>query len=180
MKRLLSFFLFCVLGVVGTLAQHPKLLLTKEELGYMKQHMNEVPAFGRVVDDLLQKADEACAAAIQIPTPVDGGGGAVHEQHKSNYYAMFYAGLAYQYTGHKKYADFVAQMLMEYAQKYPKWGLHPVNLSPVPGRLFWQTLNESVWLVHTAMAYDCVYDALSAKQRKFIEKTYSSIWPILL
>ena len=170
MKRLLSFFLFCVLGVIGTLAQHPKLLLTKEELGYMKQHMNEVPAFGRVVDDLLQKADEACAAAIQIPTPVDGGGGAVHEQHKSNYYAMFHAGLAYQYTGHKKYADFVAQMLMEYAQKYPKWGLHPVSLSPVPGRLFWQTLNESVWLVHTAMAYDCVYDALSAKQRKFIEK----------
>ena len=51
MKRLLSFFLFCVLGVIGTLAQHPKLLLTKEELGYMKQHMNEVPAFGRVVDD---------------------------------------------------------------------------------------------------------------------------------
>lgn len=55
MKRLLTFFLFCVLGVVGTLAQHPKLLLTKEELGYMKQHMNEVPAFGRVVDDLVQK-----------------------------------------------------------------------------------------------------------------------------
>lgn len=35
---------------------------------------------------------------------------------------MFHAGLAYQYTGNKKYADFVAQMLMEYAQKYPKWG----------------------------------------------------------
>ena len=38
-----------------------------------------------------------------------------------------------------------------HAQKYPKWGLHPVSLSPVPGRLFWQTLNESVWLVQKTL-----------------------------
>lgn len=86
MKRLLTIFLFSALGLVAIMAQHPKLLLTQEELGYMKKHINEVPAFGRVVDDLVQKADEACAAAIQVPTPIDGGGGAVHEQHKSNYY----------------------------------------------------------------------------------------------
>ena len=94
----------------------------------------------------------------------------VHEQHKSNYYAMFHCGVAYQLTGDKKYARYVADMLEAYARLYPTLGFHPVSLSPVPGRLFWQTLNESVWLVHTAVAYDCIYHTLSAKQRTTIEK----------
>lgn len=170
MKKVWSIFILSVWVALGAIAQHPKLLLTQGELEYMKAHRSEVPAFDKTIAELLATADQACVEPIIVPTPVDGGGGVTHEQHKSNYYAMFHAGLAYQYTGNRKYADFVANMLTEYAHKYPKWGIHPVKLSPYPGRLFWQTLNESVWLVHTSMAYDCVYDALTVQQRKFIEK----------
>ena len=172
MKKILTLLFISLMAVGKTLAQpkHPVLLLTQEDLQYVKSNMELVPSFKKAVANWVSLADKACSSAISIPTPIDGGGGIVHEQHKTNYYAMFHAGLAYQYTGDKKYADYVARMLMEYAQKYPKWGLHPVTLSSVRGRLFWQTLNESVWLVHTAMAYDCVYETLTKKQRNFIEK----------
>ena len=83
---------------------------------------------------------------------------------------MFHCGVAYQLTGDKKYAAYVGDMLEAYAKLYPTLGFHPLQLSPVPGRLFWQTLNESVWLVHTAVAYDCIYNTLSSKQRATIEK----------
>ena len=60
-------------------------------------------------------------------------------------------------------------MLAQYAQMYPTLGYHPIVLSATPGRIFWQTLNETVWLVHTAMAYDCVRDAMSAAERRNVE-----------
>lgn len=149
---------------------HPSLLVSSDEVAAIKKVRGEVPAFDKTIDQLILSANQALAAPMSVPAPKDGGGGVVHEQHKSNYYAMFHCGLAYQYTGQKKYAKYVTDMLMEYARMYPTWGLHPMTLSKLRGRLFWQTLNESVWLVHTAMAYDCVAETLSKKQRDVIEK----------
>jgi len=60
-------------------------------------------------------------------------------------------------------------MMMAYADLYPTLGLHPAIKSSTPGKLFWQALNEAVWLVHTAMAYDCVYDFISEVDRRHIE-----------
>ena len=151
-------------------AQHPRLLVNESEVSTIRQVRGQVPAFDQTLAKLIHDADEAVASPISVPEPAGGGGGVVHEQHKSNYYAMFHCGLAYQYTGDKKYAKYVADMLMDYAGKYPKWGLHPLTLSSVRGRLFWQTLNESVWLMHTSVAYDCIYETLTKKQRDFIEK----------
>lgn len=130
----------------------------------------------QTLSEVLSAADAALNSPISVPIPADGGGGVVHEQHKSNYYAMFHCGVAYQLTGDKKYARYVADMLEAYARLYPTLGFHPVSLSPVPGRLFWQTLNESVWLVHTAVAYDCIYHTLSAKQRTTIERICLPQW----
>lgn len=151
-------------------AQHPRLLVNESEVSTIRQVRGQVPAFDQTLAKLIHDADEAVTSPISVPEPAGGGGGVVHEQHKSNYYAMFHCGLAYQYTGDKKYAKYVADMLMDYAGKYPKWGLHPLTLSSVRGRLFWQTLNESVWLMHTSIAYDCIYETLTKKQRDFIEK----------
>ncbi len=159
-----------LLPAVTLHAQHPSLLVSAGEFKMLRQVRGQVAAFDKTVDRLIADADEAMKQGISVPAPAGGGGSAVHEQHKANYYAMFKCGLAYQYTGDLRYARFVADMLEDYAGKYPGWGLHPLKLSPVPGRLFWQTLNESVWLVHTAVAYDCIYDTLTKKQRRFIEK----------
>lgn len=166
------FITFCLMtGLILTAkAQHPRLIVNQNEVNTIRQVKGQVAAFDKTLAKLISDADKALAMPISVPVPCDGGGGVVHEQHKTNYYAMFHCGLAYQYTGEKKYAKYVTDMLMEYARLYPTWGLHPMTLSGLRGRLFWQTLNESVWLMHTSMAYDCIYETLTKKQRDFIEK----------
>lgn len=107
---------------------------------------------------------------VCVPRPVDAAGGFTHEQHKKNYYTMYDAGIAYHDTHDAKYAKQIEEMLLLYADLYPTLGLHPYDKSPVPGKLFWQTLNESVWLVHTAQAYAEVRPLISKKNRKKIEQ----------
>ncbi len=129
-----------------------------------------VPAFDRSLEATLKGADKALSLPLVVPQPKDGGGGYTHEQHKLNYYQMFDCGVAWQMTGDERYARYVVDMLLKYAELYPTLGFHPVQLSGTPGRIFWQTLNESVWLVHTSIAYDCVYDYLSDAERKRVEE----------
>lgn len=155
---------------LGAWAQHPSLLLTSGEVSEMKAGISSSPLFSEALNTLQAEADAALAEPVSTPVPCDGGGGVVHEKHKSNYYAMFHLGLAYQFTGDKRYARKAADIMLAYAKLYPTIGLHPLTLSNVRGRLFWQTLNESVFLVHTAAAYDCIEDVLTEKERRQIEK----------
>lgn len=155
--------------LLATAAEHPRLLFDKKELKEMKAGMEDAPLFAKSMKQTIANAEAALTQPIEVPVPCDGGGGPVHERHKSNYYEMMDCGVAYQFTGDKRYAKRVADMLDAYADLYPTLGYHQLGLSPVPGRLFWQTLNESVWLVHTSVAYDCIKETLSASQRKKIE-----------
>ncbi len=150
--------------------EHPSLLLTPQSVELIKSNRGKSEVFDKSVDELISSADAAIADGIKVPIPVDAAGGYTHEQHRSNYVAMYNSGIAYQLTGDAKYATFVIAMLEEYAAIYPDLPMHPINTSSVRGKLFWQTLNDAVWLVHTAVAYDCIYDALTEKQRRNIEK----------
>ncbi len=149
--------------------QHPCLLLSKDSVKEMKAAVGSVPLFDTSLAEVTENADKALEREICLPEPVDGGGGYSHETHKLNYFDMYNCGIAWQITGRRAYADRVKAMLMAYADFYPGLGYHPLDLSPVPGRIFWQTLNESVWLLHAAQAYDCIYDTLSAKERRHLE-----------
>ena len=101
----------------------------------------------------------------------DGGGGYTHERHKKNYQLMYNAGIIYQISQDDKYANYVRDMLLEYAKLYPTLGLHPKRKmdSQNPGKFFWQSLNEAMWLVYTIQAYDLIHDSLSAEHIKTIE-----------
>ena len=70
----------------------------------------------------------------------------------------------------EKYAIYIRDMFMAYAELYPKLPVHPQERSYARGKLFWQCLNDSNWLVYTSQAYDCIYDWLSKKDRKHLEK----------
>ena len=59
---------------------------------------------------------------------------------------------------------------MEYARIYKSLPVHPQPRSYARGKIFWQCLNDSNWLVYVSQAYDCVYDYLSKKERKHLEK----------
>lgn len=168
-------YLACACAVIaisasGAKSQHPCLLFNTEELSEMKAGMKEAPLFDKSISKIIESAENALTSEISVPVPCDGGGGPVHEQHKANYYELMNQGVAYRFTGDKRYAERAARMFEEYAKLYPTLGYHQLGLSPVPGRLFWQTLNESVWLVHASVAYDCIRDYLSASRRTNIEK----------
>ena len=162
------FIFFISFGLNAT--EHPGLFLTPNGVAEIRTSMGKYPNFDKSVNELKAIADKALKVKIEVPVPKDAGGGYTHEKHKNNYYELNAAGTMYQLTGNEKYAQFVREMLMKYAELYPTLGLHPVIKSEVRGKLFWQTLNDAVWLVHAANAYDCVYDFISGNDRIFIEK----------
>ncbi len=162
------FFFISLTGNAGGV--HPNLFLTPKGVQEIKSSLGKYPLFDKSFNELKALADKALTEKIEVPVPKDGGGGYTHEKHKNNYYEMNAAGTMYQLTGTVKYAEFVRNMLLKYAELYPTLPLHPVIKSEARGKIFWQTLNDAVWLVHTANAYDCVYNFISEKDRNFIEK----------
>lgn len=170
MKKIVLTITLSLALLTAAAGDHPSLMLTRRGVELMRADRGKVPAFDASIDRTLAGADAALRSPIVVPQPRDGGGGYTHERHKLNYYEMVDCGIAWQLTGQERYARRVADMLAAYADLYPTLGFHPVTLSKSPGRIFWQTLNESVWLVHTAMAYDCVYDCLTPAEREHVER----------
>ncbi|MCL1635842.1 heparinase II/III family protein [Luteimonas sp. SX5] len=113
----------------------------------------------------------AMAQGVVVPVPKDPGGGYTHEQHKRNYLALQGAGALYRLTGDRAYADFARDMLLEYARLYPTLGPHPARRGEqTSGRLFWQQLNDSVWLAHAIQGYDAIRDTLTAADRDRVDE----------
>lgn len=112
---------------------------------------------------------EMMAAGVVVPQPKDPGGGYTHEQHKRNYKAIYLAGQLFRITGEQAYADYVRDMLLAYAELYPTLGDHPAKRNQNPGRLFWQVLNDAVWLVYSVQGYGEIRDTLSAGDRERID-----------
>lgn len=104
--------------------------------------------FDKSISDLRVAIDKRRASGVPVPVPKDAGGGYTHEQHKQNGKTIYEAGMLYQLTGEKAYLDFATRILSDYAELYPTLGLHPKVNPKRPSRLFWQGLNEAVWLVY--------------------------------
>lgn len=149
-------------------AQRPNIVITAKDAALIRANLGKYPLFDARYQELKSSVDRALSLPIDVPVPADAGG-YTHERHKQNYKDMYGAGILYSITGEKRYAAFVRDMLLKYAALYPTLGAHPAGTGPSIGRLFWQTLNEAVWLVNVAQAYDCVYDWIPAADRSTIE-----------
>lgn len=149
---------------------HPRLLTSATEAAAMRAAQPLPPLFQAAVNEARASVDPLLAAPPDVPQPVDGGGGYTHERHKANGVAIYRAGQLYLLTGDSTYADFVTDLLGRYADLYPTLGRHPVERSSTPGRMFWQTLNETVWLVYAIQGYDAIYDHLDDAQRARLER----------
>lgn len=106
---------------------------------------------------------------VVVPQPKDPGGGYTHEQHKRNYRAIHLAGQLHRITGDESYRDYVRDMLLAYADLYPTLGDHPAKANQNVGRLFWQVLNDAMWLVHSVQGYGEIRDTLSDTDRERID-----------
>tara|TARA_R110000751_G_scaffold2018_14_gene9814 strand:+ start:38771 stop:40942 length:2172 start_codon:yes stop_codon:yes gene_type:complete len=113
---------------------------------------------------------EMMEQGVVVPVPKDPGGGYTHEQHKRNYRAIYLAGQLYRITREQAYADYVRDMLLAYAALYPTLGDHPAKANQNVGRIFWQVLNDAVWLVHAVQGYGDIRDGLSEADRARIDE----------
>jgi hypothetical protein len=164
--------LIAVLAVAANAAErvHPRLLLTPADAQMIRAELDPASGFGRSLAATKARVDSYFANTPDVPLPVDPGGGYTHEKHKQNGVAIHDAGILYQLTGDAAYATNARDLLLAYAKLYPTLRQHPVNQSSTPGRLFWQTLNECVWLVYAIQGYDAIYDTLSSDERSSIEQ----------
>ena len=163
---LLGFLLFFV--AEHGVAQHVGLFISKEEAAEIRASLGQYTLLDNAVDLARATMEAAFSRPIDVPMPGEAGG-YEHERHKQNYREMRIAGLLYSITREEKYAMFVRDMLERYAALYPTLGPHPLAHHQKPGKLFHQTLNEEVWLVHVSIAYDCVYEWLSEEERAHFE-----------
>ena len=153
----------------STHADRPSLILTAEGVRDIKAAGESYPLFAAALEEAKVRVQTSVAEGLLVPTPKDPGGGYTHERHKENYKVIHDAGLLYQITGDTAYAEHAKAMLLAYADMYLDLPLHPAKKEQSPGRLFWQNLNESVWLVYTIQGFDAIADTLNDKDRAHIE-----------
>ena len=142
--------------------EHPHLLLNQEVVEEMKSGIALNPVWRQMVDIYLDEASNIISQPVEVPVPKDPAGGYTHTQHKLNGKALKHLGVAYLISGDAVYAEYAKKIFMEYASIYPELGQHPVKESYAPGRLFWQQLNEAVWLVDVIQGYDAIYNYLAS------------------
>jgi len=150
-------------------SSHPSLILTKQGVKAIRANLGSIPIFDKTLAAAQKEIDAEINNGFDVPIPKDYSGGYSHETHKKNYILMQKAGVLYQILEDDKYANFVKDMLFEYAKQYPTLPIHPKPRSYARGKLFWQCLNDSNWLVYTSQAYDCIYDFLSEEERSTLE-----------
>jgi hypothetical protein len=151
---------------------NPRLVTTQLDIVEMRGAIQQDGLFKDKFEQQKRSVDNQMKQAITVPVPADGGGGYTHERHKKNYKLMYEAGMLFQLTQDKKYAELVRDMLLQYAGLYPTLDVHPKRRPGAnnPGKLFWQSLNEAVWLVYSIQAYDFILPTLTKQDVKKIEQ----------
>ena len=127
------------------------------------------PLYAAELERARSFVDGMAQQGVVVPMPKDPGGGYTHEQHKRNYRAIYLAGQLFRITGEARYRDYARDLLLAYADIYPDLPDHPARKNQNPGRIFWQVLNDAVWLVHAVQGYGDIRDTLSDAERQRID-----------
>lgn len=152
-----------------TVQQHPSLILTTQGVKDIRAQLGNIPIFDTTLKVVKEEVDAEIALGIDVPIPKDYSGGYTHSRHKQNWFILQKAGVLYQILDDEKYAEYVKEMLMQYEALYKTLPLHPKTRSYARGKLFWQCLNDSNWLVYVSQAYDCIYNYLTEEERNKLE-----------
>jgi hypothetical protein len=172
MNRFLSLkttVLIFFISLAAAAQDHPNLILTQSGVEQIRENLGKVPFFDAYLAEVKAEVDAEMKTGIDVPTPKDMAGGYTHVRHKKNFLILQKAGVLYQILDDAAYADYVKDVLMEYARIYKSLPIHPQPRSYARGKLFWQCLNDANWLVYVSQAYDCIYNSLSRKERKHLE-----------
>ncbi len=163
------FFIFLFVSIAKAEQEFPKLNITAGQISEILAAGDLGVTFTESLASAKELVEASMSQGVNVPIPADAGGGFTHEQHKRNYQAVYLSGLMFQLTREQRYLDHALALFAEYAALYPTLGEHPKKKEQSPGRLFWQNLNEAVWLVHMAQGYDLIVDHITDESRALIE-----------
>lgn len=166
----LFFFLAVTFCNAQNKIEHPNLILTKKGVEQIRKELGNIPIFDATLKAVKEEVDAEIALGIHTPIPKDYSGGYTHARHKRNFLILQKAGVLFQILQDEKYAVYIKDMLFQYEAMYKDLPVHPQTRSYARGKIFWQCLNDSNWLVYVSQAYDCIYDWLSKAERKKLEK----------
>jgi hypothetical protein len=166
--------LFVMLSILATsltikAQEHPSLILTKTGVEKIRSNLGKAPLFDATLEKVKNVVDKEISAGIDTPIPKDFSGGYTHYRHKQNFIIAQKAGVLYQILQDDKYAIYIRDMLLQYEAMYKNLPIHPQERSYARGKLFWQCLNDSNWLVYMSQAYDTIYNFLSEEERTKLE-----------
>jgi hypothetical protein len=163
-------FLGLTISAIGQSAEHPGLIMTAAGVEKIRAELGTVPLFDATVKNVKAEVDAEIELGIDTPIPKDFSGGYTHERHKRNFLILQKAGVLFQILEDEKYAIYIRDMLFQYEAMYKNLPVHPQTRSYARGKLFWQCLNDSNWLVYVSQAYDSIYDWLSEEEREKLEQ----------
>ncbi len=141
--------------------------MNQQEIETIQQELGKNSLMGKSLKALIGDTDSYLALDIDVPGHSPAGGYA-HNKHQQNYKYIDQAGRLFLITGEDKYAQFTADLLTQYADKYLELGFQKQRNTNPPGRLFHQMLNEHVWLLYASLGYSCISHWLSDAQRQHI------------
>ncbi|GAB1620910.1 hypothetical protein AAOGI_09600 [Agarivorans albus] len=150
------------------LANLNAVLLDQQEIAEISQELNTKSLMGLSLAKMISETQAYMAKPIEVPGHGEAGG-YEHNRHKQNYQYINQAGRLFLITGEEQYAQYTADILTEYADKYLGFGFHIQRNTNPPGRLFHQILNEHVWLLYSSLGYSCIKHWLNEEQVKHIE-----------
>ncbi len=169
-KKIFALFLiFISSNVLVASNNHPSLAISQSDIQNMIIDIEQISSAKQELERLVNKIERSISQDPVIPYPKDAGGGYTHERHKENYKLLYDLGILFQLTKDYKYAEYAKRMLFEYSEMYPTLSYHPKRKEQSPGKLFWQSLNEAMWLFYVIQAYDMIVDSLSYDDKNLIE-----------
>ena len=151
-------------------AERPGLIMSKSGIEQIRSQLGSVPLFDASLQKVKAEVDAEIELGIHTPVPKDFSGGYTHQRHKQNWFVLQKAGALFQILQDERYAIYIRDMLFQYEAMYKDLPLHPQTRSYARGKLFWQCLNDSNWLLYVSQAYDAIYDWLSQEQRQQLEQ----------
>ncbi len=163
-------FFGLALSMPSASAEHPNLIMTRAGVESIRSELGAVPLFDSTLGRVKAEVDAEISLGIDTPIPRDFSGGYTHERHKLNFLIIQKAGMLFQILQDEKYATYIRDMLFQYEAMYKTLPLHPQERSYARGKLFWQCLNDSNWLVYVSQAYDAIHDWLSEAERETLEQ----------
>ena len=95
-----------------------------------------------------------------------------HYQHDAQEFIVKCSYL-YAASGERKYADYLRQVLLKYADLYPKYKNYTaeeVKKKYFLGKMFEQWLEDAMWFADVCPAYELVRETMSQSEREKIEK----------